>query len=93
MMTLEYILIGGVNDSANDVDGLAAIARRLRAKVNIIAYSPVPGLAFVRPDEETVNGFIARLEERKVHVTRRASKGTDIAAACGQLAGRRNARP
>jgi 23S rRNA (adenine2503-C2)-methyltransferase len=92
MMTLEYVLIGGVNDSANDVDGLAAIARRLRAKVNIIAYSPVPGLGYVRPDDVTLDGFVKRLEERKVHVTKRVSKGTDIAAACGQLAGRRNAR-
>jgi 23S rRNA (adenine2503-C2)-methyltransferase len=88
MMTLEYILIKDVNDSHNDAEGLAGIARRLRAKINIIAYSPVVGLDYEGSDEPTLRTFIQRLEERKVHVTRRQSKGTDIAAACGQLAGR-----
>ncbi|HMA53813.1 MAG TPA: 23S rRNA (adenine(2503)-C(2))-methyltransferase RlmN, partial [Acidobacteriota bacterium] len=49
MITLEYILIGGLNDSLDDADGLAAIARRLRAKVNLIAYSPVEGAGFATP--------------------------------------------
>jgi 23S rRNA (adenine2503-C2)-methyltransferase len=88
MMTLEYILIKDVNDSRNDAEGLAGIARRLRAKVNIIAYSPVAGLDYEGSDEPALRTFIQRLEERKVHVTRRQSKGADIAAACGQLAGR-----
>ena len=88
MMTLEYILIKDVNDSRNDAEGLAGIARRLRAKLNIIPYSPVAGLDYEGSDEPALRTFIQRLEERKVHVTRRQSKGTDIAAACGQLAGR-----
>ena len=88
MMTLEYILIKDINDSRNDAEGLAGIARRLRAKVNIIDYSPVPGFEYERPDEPAPRTFVKRLEERKVHVTRRQSKGTDIDAACGQLSGR-----
>jgi len=88
MMTLEYILFKDVNDSRNDAEGLAGIARRLRAKLNIIAYSPVAGLDYEGSDEPTLRTFIQRLEERKVHVTQRRSKGIDIAAACGQLAGR-----
>jgi len=88
MMTFEYILIKDVNDSRNDAEGLAGIARRLRAKLNIIAYSPVAGLDYEGSDEPALRTFIQRLEERKVHVTRRQSKGADIAAACGQLAGR-----
>ena len=88
MITLEYIVIGGLNDSLNDADGLAGIARRLRAKVNLIAYSPVEGLAFVTPTEADVARFKRWLEERKVNTTLRLSKGSDIAAACGQLAGR-----
>jgi 23S rRNA (adenine2503-C2)-methyltransferase len=88
MMTIEYILIEDVNDSRNDAEGLAGIARRLRAKVNVIACSPVAGLDHKGPDEPAMRAFIQWLEERKVHVTRRRSKGTDIAAACGQLAGR-----
>jgi 23S rRNA (adenine2503-C2)-methyltransferase len=88
MITLEYILIKGVNDSLGDADGLAGIARRLRAKVNLIAYSPVAGLSFETPPEAEVTRFKRWLEERKVRVTRRLSKGQDIFAACGQLAGR-----
>ncbi|MCX6569249.1 MAG: 23S rRNA (adenine(2503)-C(2))-methyltransferase RlmN [Candidatus Aminicenantes bacterium] len=88
MITLEYIVIRGLNDSLDDADGLAGIARRLRAKVNLIAYSPVEGLNFETPGEADVARFKRWLEERKVNVTLRLSKGTDIAAACGQLAGR-----
>jgi 23S rRNA (adenine2503-C2)-methyltransferase len=88
MITLEYILIRKVNDSLNDADGLAGIARRLRAKVNLIAYSPVAGLGFETPSEAEVARFRRWLEERKVRVTLRLSKGKDILAACGQLAGR-----
>ena len=88
MITLEYILIKGTNDGPGDAEGLAGIARRLRAKVNLIAYSPVPGLPFETPSDGDVARFRRRLEERKVRVTVRLSKGRDIFAACGQLAGR-----
>ncbi len=88
MITLEYILIRGLNDSLDDADGLAAIARRLRAKVNLIAYSPVDGQTFESPTGADVARFERRLEERKVNCVVRLSKGADIAAACGQLAGR-----
>jgi 23S rRNA (adenine2503-C2)-methyltransferase len=92
MITLEYIVIRGLNDSLDDADGLAGIARRLRAKVNLIAYSPVEGLAFETPTEADVARFKRWLEERKVNTTLRLSKGSDIAAACGQLAGRLKAK-
>ena len=88
MITLEYCVIAGLNDSLDDADGLAAIARRLRAKVNLIAYSPVEGPAFKTPSEAEITRFKRWLEERKVGTTLRLSKGSDIAAACGQLAGR-----
>jgi len=88
MITLEYILMAGVNDGLNDADGLAGIARRLRAKVNLIAYSPVEGLPFTSPSDGDLARFKRWLEERKAHVTLRLSKGKDIFAACGQLAGR-----
>jgi 23S rRNA (adenine2503-C2)-methyltransferase len=88
MITLEYILIKGVNDTLDDADGLAGIARRLRAKVNLIAYSPAAALPFERPSDGALGLFRRWLEERKVRVTLRQSKGRDILAACGQLAGR-----
>jgi 23S rRNA (adenine2503-C2)-methyltransferase len=87
MITLEYVLIKGINDGLHDADGLAGIARRLRAKVNLIAYSPVPQFPFETPSDPAVRQFARWLEERKVNVTIRLSKGKDIAAACGQLAG------
>jgi 23S rRNA (adenine2503-C2)-methyltransferase len=88
MITLEYCVIAGLNDSLDDADGLAAIARRLRAKVNLIAYSPVEGLGLKTPSEAEISRFKRWLEERKIGTTLRLSKGSDIAAACGQLAGR-----
>ena len=88
MITLEYILIRGLNDSLDDADGLAGIARRLRAKVNLIAFSKVEGCDFETPAEADVARFKRWLEERKVNTLVRLSKGADIAAACGQLAGR-----
>ena len=88
MITIEYVVIAGLNDSLDDADGLAAIARRLRAKVNLIAYSPATGGEFKRPSDAEIARFKRRLEERKVGTTLRQSKGIDIAAACGQLAGK-----
>jgi 23S rRNA (adenine2503-C2)-methyltransferase len=88
MITLEYCVMAGLNDTLDDADGLAAIARRLRAKVNLIAYSEVEGLEFKTPSDADISRFKRWLEERKVGTTLRLSKGRDIAAACGQLAGR-----
>lgn len=87
-LTLEYIVIGGFNDSLYDAEALAAVSRRLKAKVNLIAYSPVAGFKWQPPAKEDVERFKMWLEERKVRVTIRQSKGIDIAAACGQLAGK-----
>jgi len=87
MITLEYVLIKGKNDSIKDADELLNIARSLNAKVNLILYSPVPGKNFQAPSKKQVDIFAARLIRRKVGVTVRGSKGKDIQAACGQLVG------
>jgi len=87
-MTIEYILIGGVNDGPADAEGLARISKRLWAKVNLIPYSPVLGLSFRTPAPREVEAFQRRLEAKRVPVTVRRSQGADILAACGQLAGR-----
>jgi 23S rRNA (adenine2503-C2)-methyltransferase len=87
-ITLEYVLLKGVNDTAADAEGLARIARRLRAKVNVIPYSPVDGFGFETPDPGRARQFVQALEAKGVSVTLRDSKGRDIQAACGQLAGR-----
>jgi 23S rRNA (adenine2503-C2)-methyltransferase len=85
MLTFEYILIAGVNDSIEQAKPLAALARRLFAKVNLIPYNRVEGLPWERPDGETQEKFLAALEKQKVIATLRREKGHDIDAACGQL--------
>jgi len=85
MITFEYILIAGVNDSIEQAKPLAALARRLFAKVNLIPYNQVEGLPWKRPAEETQEKFLAALEKQKVIATLRREKGHDIDAACGQL--------
>ena len=85
MITFEYILIAGVNDGLDQVEPLAALARRLNAKVNLIPYNVVEGLPWTRPDEQVQERFLKSLESRGVTATLRREKGHDIDAACGQL--------
>lgn len=85
MLTFEYILIEEVNDSLNLADELSALARRVHAKVNLIPYNTVEGLSWRRPELNRCYAFAARLKSRGVQATLRIEKGTDIAAACGQL--------
>jgi len=85
MITLEYILIAGVNDSLDQVRPLATLAHRLHAKVNLIPYNKVEGLPWERPTEQAQEDFLAALEKQKVTATLRREKGHDIDAACGQL--------
>jgi 23S rRNA (adenine2503-C2)-methyltransferase len=85
MITLEYILIAGVNDGLDQVGPLAQLARRLDAKVNLIPYNRVEGLQWERPAEAVCEAFLASLEKHKVTATLRREKGHDIDAACGQL--------
>jgi 23S rRNA (adenine2503-C2)-methyltransferase len=85
MITFEYILIAGVNDSLDQVRPLADLARRLNAKVNLIPYNKVEGLAWERPAESVCEKFLAELERARVTATLRREKGGDIDAACGQL--------
>ncbi len=85
MITLEYILIAGINDSLAQTRPLAMLARRLYAKVNLIPYNAVEGLPWVRPADEVCERFLAALEKLEVIATLRREKGGDIDAACGQL--------
>ena len=85
MITLEYILIAGVNDAIGETRPLAELARRLHAKVNLIPYNAVEGLEWRRPHEAAQEAFLAALERQRVPATLRREKGHDIDAACGQL--------
>jgi 23S rRNA (adenine2503-C2)-methyltransferase len=85
MLTFEYILIAGVNDSVEQAKPLAALAKKLFAKVNLIPYNQVEGLPWERPAEDVCEAFLAALGKQKVTATLRREKGHDIDAACGQL--------
>lgn len=84
-ITLEYTLLGGVNDAAEHATRLAGLAKTLRANVNLIRYNEVAGLPFRRPGDGRVRRFQALLRDAGVNCHIRASRGRDIAAACGQL--------
>lgn len=84
-VTLEYILLRGVNDQAEHAHELAKVAKRLRSNVNLIRYNEVSGLPFNRPVSDDVHVFQRILREAGVNAHIRASRGRDIAAACGQL--------
>ena len=84
-ITLEYVLLDGVNMLDRHAAALAKIAKRLRANVNLLRYNPVPGLEFHRPSSETTYEFQSRLRERGVNAHVRTSRGRDVNAACGQL--------
>lgn len=84
-ITFEYILLSGVNDSPADARALAGFARGLPAFVNLIPWNRVAGIDFEPPDERAVKAFAGRLGELGLEACVRKEKGSDIAAACGQL--------
>jgi len=88
-ITFEVTLIDGVNDSLEEADRLARLLRGIPAKVNLIPLNENPGIPYRRPPEARVEAFRERLRERGVHAVRRATRGDDISAACGQLKGKR----
>jgi 23S rRNA (adenine2503-C2)-methyltransferase len=85
MVTLEFILIEGVNDGLDQAARLGEIAADLHAHVNLIPYNAVEGLPWKRPGVDRQQKFVGLLEARGVSVTLRREKGHDIDAACGQL--------
>jgi 23S rRNA (adenine2503-C2)-methyltransferase len=86
-ITFEYILFKNFNDSLKDADELIKIYRQVPADlVNIIEYNPIDFAKYQKPDEETVEAFIAYLGKNRVNARLRRSRGKDIDAACGQLA-------
>ncbi len=89
LITFEYTLIDGVNDSPEEADRLARLLRGIPAKVNVIPLNESPGIPYRRPPETRIEAFQTRLWKQGIRVIRRATRGTDISAACGQLKGRR----
>ena len=84
-VTVEYILLPGVNDSKEDAERLIKIIRRLRAKLNVIPFNPVPDTPYRQPNQNELKQFVSKVEPAVRRVTVRWSQGSDISAACGQL--------
>jgi len=84
-ITMEYILLKGVNDSEEDALNLAVLLKPVRAKINLIPFNEYDGSHFKRPGVKVIDRFKEVLEKRNYTVIIRHSKGSDISAACGQL--------
>ncbi len=84
-VTIEYILLKGVNDSDEDARRLGELLAGLRCMVNILLFNPYPGAAFERPEEQRAYEFRNLLLKSGLVAVVRSSRGRDISAACGQL--------
>jgi 23S rRNA (adenine2503-C2)-methyltransferase len=87
-ITFEYVMLRGVNDSLSHADQLAELLLNRPAKVNLIPFNPFPGTRFERSSVDTIMHFQNRLRDRGLVATTRKTRGDDIDAACGQLAGK-----
>jgi 23S rRNA (adenine2503-C2)-methyltransferase len=90
VVTMEYCLLAGVNDSHDHARALAALLDGFRAHVNVIPYNPiggagVSGIPYQRPSRERVLGFLTVLRDNGAVGHAREARGDDVAAACGQL--------
>lgn len=90
-ITFEYIIFKDFNDSLEDAQELAAFARCVPCKINIIEYNPIDDAEFKRADAKKTDAFAAYLESKNMIVNVRHSRGKDIDAACGQLANKNKA--
>jgi len=86
-ITFEYVMLDGVNDSDAHARELVALAGKVRSKFNLIPFNPFPRSGFKRSSPERIRQFAEVLQRAGLTVTTRKTRGDDIAAACGQLAG------
>ncbi len=86
-IVIEYVLLKKVNDREEDAQKLIKLLRGIPVKINLIPFNPFPGTEFERPEEERILKFQEILINSGFSVFIRASKGSDILAACGQLRG------
>lgn len=89
-ITVEYILLKGVNDKPDHAQQLARVLDGFPCKINLIPFNPFPGSGFHRPSSISVRAFQDRLVQKGYSATIRTTRGEDIQAACGQLVGQVN---
>jgi len=84
-ITLEYVMLAGVNDRDEDIESLARFVNKERERVNLISFNPYPGSGYAGSSNQHMNEFAKRLISKGIRATVRRSRGQDIMAACGQL--------
>lgn len=87
-VTFEYVMLAGVNDSPEHARQLVKVLRGVPAKVNLIPFNPFPGAPYVCSSLEAINAFREVIMQAGIITVTRKTRGEDIAAACGQLAGK-----
>ncbi|MFT5725430.1 MAG: 23S rRNA (adenine2503-C2)-methyltransferase [Bacteroidia bacterium] len=85
-ITLEYCVINDINDHPEDAEELARFARQITCKINLIEYNPIDNANYLGSSGNRIDAFAKQLENRRIIVNIRRSRGKDIDAACGQLA-------
>lgn len=86
-ITFEYVMLSGINDSEEDAKTLVSLLRGIPSKINLIPFNPVPGVKYLCSDPDAIDRFRQRLISSGLTTITRKTRGADIAAACGQLAG------
>lgn len=86
-ITIEYVMLAGINDSEQDAKDLMRILKGLPTKINLIPFNPFPGTSYICSSGNVINRFKHQLLDGGYVATVRKTRGDDIVAACGQLAG------
>ena len=86
-ITIEYVMLKDINDSAQDAKDLIRILKDLPTKINLIPFNPFPGTDYVCSSKTVISRFQQQLTDAGLVATVRKTRGDDIVAACGQLAG------
>jgi 23S rRNA (adenine2503-C2)-methyltransferase len=84
-MTYEYSLVGGVNDTEEDLAGLVGMLKGKNCHINLIPVNPIKERSYVQSDRSRVEAFQKKLEQQGINATVRREMGRDIDGACGQL--------
>ncbi|UCH90534.1 MAG: 23S rRNA (adenine(2503)-C(2))-methyltransferase RlmN, partial [Nitrospirota bacterium] len=84
-LTIEYVLLAGVNDTSEDANRLVSLLRGIRSKINLIPFNEFPGNPFRRPASYVIDTFQKIIRNRGLDVFLRKSRGGDVLGACGQL--------
>ncbi|MCK5662208.1 MAG: bifunctional tRNA (adenosine(37)-C2)-methyltransferase TrmG/ribosomal RNA large subunit methyltransferase RlmN, partial [Thiotrichaceae bacterium] len=87
-ITFEYVMLKDINDSPAEAYALVKLLKNIPAKINLIPFNPFPSCPYQRATSESINRFRDILTQAKLVTVTRKTRGDEIDAACGQLAGK-----